>query len=311
VNRHEIKKDSLLQRINKDKSLLIMLIPTIVLLFLFCYLPIYGVLIAFQDYRIGNQILSFSGKTEWVGLDHLKKFINSIFFSRVFGNTIRLSFLNLVFGFWVPIVFALLLNEIRHMWYRRITQTFVYLPYFISTVIVVAMLMSLTSTDGAVNRLLSLFGVEPVNMMNSAKHFDALYVVSNIWQTFGYSSIIYIAAMSSIDPTLYEAATVDGANRMHKMLHITLPGIIPTVIILLILSIGGLLGSNTEKILLMLNPAVVDRADVIGTYVYSVGLQNAKYSYSAAIGLFANIINFILVYGTNIISRRTTEYSLW
>ncbi len=309
--RQEIGTMSLRRRLYRDRWALIMLLPTFILLFLFCYMPIYGILIAFQDYKIGNDILAFNGSTKWVGLDQFKQFINSIFFTRVFGNTLRLSVENLVFGFWVPIIFALLLNEITHVWYKRLTQTFVYLPYFVSTVIVVAMMISITGTEGAVNRILAFFGQESTNMMNDAKSFDGLYVFSNIWQTFGYSSIIYIAAISSIDPTLYEAATVDGANRLHKMIHITLPGIMPTVMILLILSVGGILAANTEKILLMYNSQTMDVADVIGTYVYKTGLQNAKYSYSAAIGLFANIINFVLVFGTNMISRRTTDYSLW
>jgi len=306
-----MKKVPLLSKVIRDRWSLIMLLPTMLLLFLFCYLPIYGVLISFQNYRIGGDILSLRGKTEWVGLFHFTRFLKSIFFTRVFGNTIRLSVETLLFGFWVPVVFALLLNEVRHMGFRRVAQTCVYLPYFISTVIVVAMLISMTGAGGAVNKLLSVFGVEPVEMINSARHFDILYVASNIWQTFGYSSIIYIAAMSSIDPTLYEAATVDGANRLHRVVHITLPGIGPTVAILLILSAGGIMGSNTEKVLLMINPMTTDRADVIGTYVYNIGLRNAQYSYSAAVGLFANVINFVLVFGTNWASRRFTSYSLW
>lgn len=306
-----MKKSTVGAKIIRDQWALIMLLPTLVLLFLFAYLPIYGVLISFQEFKIGNSILGIGGKTEWVGLTHFRKFLTSIFFSRVFGNTIRLSLESLAFGFWVPIAFSLLLNEVRHMGYRRVAQTFVYLPYFISTVIVVALLVSMTGTGGAVNKVLSLFGTEPMDMINDARYFDALYVVSGIWQHFGYSSIIYIAAMSSIDPTLYEAATVDGANRLHRMIHITLPGIVPTIVILLILSVGGLMGSNTEKILLMINPANTDRADVIGTYVYNTGLRDARYSYSSAVGLFANVINFVLVFGTNMLSRRFTEYSLW
>lgn len=171
--------------------------------------------------------------------------------------------------------------------------------------------MSITGSDGAINKFMALFGVEPVTMINSSKHFDFLYIGSNIWQRFGYGTIIYIAAMSAVDPTLYQAATVDGANRLQKMFHITLPSIIPTIIVLLILSIGTLMSARTEKILLMINPLTTDRADVIGTYVYKVGLKDAKYSYSAAVGLFTNIINFVLVFGANLVSRRTTNYSLW
>jgi putative aldouronate transport system permease protein len=305
------RKEPILKRIQRDRWPLVMLLPTIVLLFLFCYLPIYGVVIAFQNYKIGNNILSFDVKTTWVGLKHFVSFVKSIFFVRVFGNTLRLSVETLVFGFWVPIVFAMLLNEIRHMWYKRLTQTFVYLPFFISTVIVVAILITMTSADGIVTRALSIFGFPNTAMLNNGKYFDALYVFSSIWQTFGYSSIIYIAAISALDPALYEAATVDGANRVQKMMHITLPGIMPTAIILLILSAGGLLTSNTDKVLLMLNNMNTDRANVIGTYIYNTGLRNAQYSYSAAVGLFSSLINFALVFGTNMISRRLTDYSLW
>jgi putative aldouronate transport system permease protein len=305
------KKKSLLRRIVQDRWQLLMLVPTIVLMFLFMYLPIYGVLIAFQNYRIGNAIFSLGEKTDWVGLAHFKTFINSIFFSRVFTNTIRLSIKNLAYGFWVPIVFAMLLNEVTHSVFKRLTQTFVYLPHFVSTVIVVAMMMSLTGPSGAVSRLLTLFGEEPSYMINESRYFDTLYVASNIWHSFGYSSIIYIAAIAAVNPSLYEAATIDGANRFHKMAHITFPGILPTIMILLILSVGGIIGSNTEKVLLMYNPRTIDVADVIGTYVYRMGLQNARYSYSSAIGLFTNLVNFVLVFGANQISRRATNYSLW
>ncbi len=285
------------------------LLPTLILMFLFSYLPIYGILVAFQDFRIGNQILST--QTNWVGLQHFQDFISSIFFKRVFGNTLRLSIEMLVFGFWVPIVFALLLNEVRHTLFKKFAQTFVYLPYFISTVVVVAILISLTGMEGSINKIVAFFGGEPTNMMISSRHFDWLYVFSGIWQTFGYSSIIYIASIAGIDPTLYEAATVDGANRLHKMRHITLPSISSTIIVLLILSVGGILNANTEKILLMKTATIADRAEVIGTYVYEIGIKSGKFSYTSAIGVFANIIGFTLVFSTNWLSRKLTDYSLW
>jgi len=286
-----------------------MLLPTIVLLFVFCYLPIYGVVMAFQDYKVGDSLIG--ANTQWVGFKYFAQFFHSIYFGTTFGNTLRLSLETLLFGFWVPIVFALLLNEVRLTWFKRMTQTFVYLPYFISTVVVVALLMTMTSSSGIITQALSIFGFKPVDMINNSKYFDTLYVGSGIWQTFGYSSIIYVAAMASIDPALYEAATVDGANRLHKMLHITLPGIWPTVIILLILAVGQLLNSNTEKVLLMLNSMNTDKANVIGTYIYNTGLRSAQYSYSAAVGLFTNAINFVLVFGANLISRRVSNTSLW
>jgi len=282
-----------------------------VLLFMFNYLPFFGLSIAFQDYQLGKPILSFGDSVTWVGLKHFRDFINSIFFKRVFTNTIRLSVTNLLWGFWVPIVFAILLNEIRTKWYKKTVQTLVYLPYFISTVIVVALLVTLTSPGGVINKVNIALAGKPINYMQDPKYFDFLYVASGIWKSFGYSSIIYLAAISAIDPTLYEAVTIDGGNRYHRMRHVTLPGILPTVVILLILSIGGILGANTEKILLMYNTATMDRADVIGTYVYRIGLINMKYSYTTAVGLFSNIINFCLVIGANLISRKVTDHSLW
>jgi len=303
-------KRSLWSRICEDKHLLIMLLPTIILLILFCYLPFYGLVIAFQNYKVGA-IQVFSPEVEWVGLKHFIAFTKSIFFGRVFGNTIRLSLESILCGFWVPIVFALLLNEIKISWYKKITQTFVYLPYFISTAIVVSMLMTLTASTGVFNRLITALGMESIPFMQSPAWFDVLYVGSGIWQNFGYSSIIYLAAIASTDPSLYEAATVDGANRFHKMWHITIPTILPTIVILLVLEIGGVLGSYTEKVLLMYNPSVMDRADVIGTYVYRTGLVNLQYSYTTAVGLFINIINFILVFGANTLAKKLTDYSLW
>ncbi|MDW7658535.1 MAG: ABC transporter permease subunit [Bacillota bacterium] len=305
------KQIPLMKRIRRDKWQLMMMIPSVVLLVLFSYMPIYGILIAFQDYQIGNRILSFDGTIKWVGLLHFKNFIQSEFFSRVFFNTIRLSLKGLIFGFWVPIVFALTLNEIHHKFYKRLTQTLVYLPYFISLVVVIAMLTTMVSSEGVITRLIVFFGGREINYMRDSASFDTLYIASGVWQSFGYSSIIYLAGIAGIDPTLYEAAVVDGANRFHRMWHITLPGLKPTIAILLILSVGGVLHSNTEKVLLMISPSIVDRAQVIGTYVYELGLRNARYSYTSAIGLFTNIINFFLVFGANMISRRVADYSLW
>jgi len=305
------KKIGFFQHFWRDKWLLLFLLPTIALLIMFNYIPLYGLAMAFQNYHVGGKILAFDGSIEWVGLKHFKDFVTSIFFGRVFGNTLRLSFENILFGFWVPILFALLLNEVKVKWYKKLTQTFVYLPYFVSTVIVVAILMNIVSSNGVLNRLIMLFGGKSIPFMQSAQYFDFMYVVTQIWQTFGYSSIIYLAAIASVDPTLYEACTVDGGNRLHKMWYITLPSILPTAVILLILAIGGVLSSNTEKILLMYSAPIYSKADVIGTYVYRIGLVNAKYSYTTAVGLFSNVVSFTLVFGANMISRKVTDYSLW
>ena len=215
-------KKTFKQRFQEDKWLLAMLLPTLVLLFLFAYIPYYGLVIAFQDYRPGMPMLSFDGSTEWVGLQHFIRFFNSIFFGRIFWNTIRLSLLNLAWGFWVPIVFALLLNEVRVMLYKRVTQTFAYLPYFVSSVIVVSILITLTSNFGVINRVVRALGREPIAFFQDSKYFDGMYVITSIWRTFGYSSILYLAGIAGVDPELYDAVEVDGGNRLRKMWHVTL-----------------------------------------------------------------------------------------
>jgi len=306
-----ISKKTLSKRLNEDKWYLLFILPAIVLLFFFVYRPMYGLLMAFQNYKIGNQILAFDGSINWVGLDHFKRFITSIFFPRIMGNTLRLSILTLVFGCWVPLAVALLLNEIRIRPVKRTMQTVYYLPYFISSAVVVSIITLMFNANGPIAALNVVMGNEAVNFLNDSKYFDAIYVGSGIWQSFGYGSIIYMAAISGVDPALHEAVMIDGGNRWHRMRHVTMPHVMPTFIIILIMSIGGLLGSNTEKILLMYNTYTMDQADVIGTYVYRVGLLGAQYSYSTAVGLFINSVNFLMVFGANWLSRKLTDYSLW
>lgn len=300
-----------LRKLKRDWRMLILLIPTFVLLFIFCYLPMYGLVIAFQNYKLGASLLSFDGSIQWVGIAHFKRFLSSIFFGRIFTNTLRLSVLSILFGFSIPVVFALLLNEIQNKHFKKTVQTFVYMPYFISTVIVVAMILTFVSSDGIVNQLRFLLGHSKIAFINDPKYFDMIYIVSGIWQTYGYSAVIYIAVIASIDPNLYDAATVDGANRLGRMLHITLPGITPTIVILLILSVGGVLNSNTEKIILLYNPSIYEKADVIGSYVYRLGIIEVQYSYTTAVGLFSSVVNFILLFFANTLSKRISDYSLW
>ena len=303
------KKKSFSRRFAEDKWYLAFLLPAVLLLFFFSYLPMYGLAIAFQDYSIGKSLIS--ADSVWVGFKHFRDFFNSVFFSRTFGNTIRLSLESIIFGAWVPLLAALLLNEIRCSWYKRTTQTMFYLPYFVSVAIVVSIMTMLTSSTGPVSMIAQAFGGKATNYMMKPECFDFLYVSSGIWQSFGYNSIIYLAGISGVDPTLYEAATVDGANRLHKMLHITLPQLIPTFITLLVLSLGGVLNTSYEKVLLMYNSATMERADVLGTYIYRIGLIDMKYSYTTAIGLFANVINFALVFFSNKLSNKLTGYGLW
>lgn len=304
-------KTPFLKRVYQDRWYLLFLLPAALLLLLFCYLPMYGLLIAFQDYKIGANILAFDGSVRWVGLANFTEFFNSYFCGRVIKNTLRLSLKFLLYGGWVSPVVAILLNEIRLSWLKRTLQTSYYLPYFISTAIVVAVMTMLVGTSGPIVQVVKLTGGKAANLMNSADSFDALYVISGIWSGFGYSSVMYLAAISNVNVQLYEAVEIDGGNRFHRMWHVTLPAILPTFSILLILQVGGLMNSSFDKIVLMYNTYTMDRADTIGTYIYRVGLQDARYSYTSAVGLFSNIINFVLVCGANWVSNRVSSSGLW
>lgn len=287
------------------------MLPALVIIFIFSYIPMYGIVIAFQKYTPGRPFLAFDGSTRWVGLDHFKEFINSMYFGRLMGNTLKLSLMNLVFGFWVPIVFALLLNEIRHMRYRKFIQTASYLPYFISMVVVAAMLLSFIESNGLINSIIKAFGGTPKAWRTNKDAFPVIYTLTNIWKSFGFNSILYMSAITSIDTSLYESAKLDGAGRGQQMWYITLPSIKPTIAIMLIMAVGGLLNANTELILLIYTSATYETADVIGTYIYRIGIQGGKFSYTTAIGLFATVINFILVFGANKASNALTGTGLW
>ncbi|HHV95977.1 MAG TPA: sugar ABC transporter permease [Clostridiaceae bacterium] len=301
-----INKD-LLKRIYKSRYLYIMLLPTIAFYIIFHYLPMYGIIIAFKDFKASRGILG----SPWVGFKHFEQFFSSYYFFRLIRNTFLLNFYGLIFGFPAPIILAILLNELRSEKFKRFVQSVSYLPHFISVVIVVGFIVDFFSQNGIVNNLLSLFGIEPINFLIEPKWFRPLYVGSGIWQGIGWGSIIYLAAISGIDPELYEAAIIDGAGRFRKIISITIPSIAPTIIIQLIFRIGGMMSVGFEKVFLMYNASTYETADVISTFVYRSGLQRAQYSYAAAVGLFNTIINFILLIGANYISRITTESSLW
>ncbi|NLY17582.1 MAG: sugar ABC transporter permease [Clostridiaceae bacterium] len=305
------KKEYTKAYIKNNIELYIIMLPVLVFLFIFSYIPMYGVLIAFQDYLPGMPFLAFDGSVKWVGLKYIKEFMSSIYFTRLFRNTIILSLYNLAFGFWVPIVFALLLNEIKKARYKIVIQTASYLPYFISSVVVAGMVLSFINVDGIVNNIFSHFGLPRQSFNVNPNAFPVIYTITNIWKSFGWNAIIYMSAISSIDPNLYESAQLDGANRLKQMRYITIPLIMPTVAVLLIFQIGGLLSTNTELILLLYNESVYRTADVIGTYVYRVGMLGGKFSYGTAIGLFTSVINFILLSAANIVSKRISDFGLW
>ncbi|MFY9296749.1 MAG: ABC transporter permease subunit [Caldicoprobacterales bacterium] len=310
MNRQVIDKPykRLWKNIKKDRYLLVLVAPVIIYYFIFNYIPMYGAIIAFKDFSPGDSIL-FS---KWVGLKWFREFFRSVYFGRLISNTFILSGLSLIFSFPVPIIFALLLNEVKRKHLKRVVQTVSYLPHFISLVVMVGIMSNfLSPSDGIINNFLRRLGMEPINFMGEPAWFRPLYIGSGIWQSFGWNSIIYMAALTSIDPQLYEAARIDGCNRWQEMRHITIPGLMPTAIMLLILALGNLMNVGFEKIILMYSPATYNVADVISTYVYRRGILSAQYSFGAAVGLFNSIINFILLITVNKISRRYTQIGLW
>jgi putative aldouronate transport system permease protein len=297
------------ERIKENVQIYSLILPILILLFIFCYIPMYGVVIAFQDYIPGDPILGSGAK--WVGLKYFIRFIQGEYFIRLIRNTLVLSGLNLLFGFTLPILFALLLDQIRALNFRKFVQTASYLPYFISTVIVAGMVISFIDTTGLVTTLLSKFGLERMNYRLSKTAFPAIYTITNVWKSFGFGSILYFATITSIDPGLYESAKIDGANRLQQVLYITLPGIQRIIAINLIMAIGGILGTNTDLILLLYHSATYEVADVIGTYVYRLGILGGEFSYTAAVGLFMSVIGFALTFTANKISNKLTDFGLW
>jgi putative aldouronate transport system permease protein len=293
---------------NRSKYLWLMFLPCLVYYLVFRYAPMFGLVITFKNYNTFKGILA----SEWVGFKYYRLFFENPDFFLLLRNTIMLGFYKLVFGFPAPIVLALLLNELKHAVFKRFVQTVSYLPHFISNVIVAGMVvMFLSPTGGLVNRLLGAFGIGPINFMMNPDLFRPIYVASEIWQSAGWESIIYLAALTSVDPQLYEAADIDGANRWRKMWHVTLPGIAPTIVILLILNVGKVLEIGFEKVYLMSNPAIYETADIISTYVYRVGLEQGQFSYGAAIDVFTGIVSLIFIYSANFVSRKLSENSLW
>jgi putative aldouronate transport system permease protein len=291
----------------RNRWIYLMLLPVVVYYAVFQYGPMYGIQIAFKDYSPVKGMWN----SPWVGFQYFSDFFHSFYFRRTLQNTLMLSVLDLIFTFPAPIVLALLLNEIRRAWFKRTVQTITYMPHFISIVVVVGMMVDFLASDGLVNQVLGYFGIGSVTFMQESGWFRPLYIGSGIWQQVGWGSIIYLAAISNIDPSLYEAAKVDGASRWKQTLNITIPGMIPIIVILFILKVGSTMVVGDEKILLMYSPPVYDTADVIGTYVFRKGIVDFNYSFSAAVGLFNSIINFTLLITANTISKRLSENKLW
>ena len=291
----------------RNYSLYILLSFVLAFYFLFHYKPMYGALIAFQDYRPADGIAG----SQWVGLKHFRRFFAGPYAMRLIRNTFLISLYDLIFGFPAPILLALLLNEVRNQPFKRTVQTITYLPHFISLIVIVGMVKQFSATNGLFNDLIVFFGGDRAPLLMNPGNYRPLYVGSGIWQSIGWNSIIYLAALSGVDPQLYESARIDGAGRWKLMKHITIPGITPTIIIMLILRIGSLMSVGYEKTILMYNDAILSTADVISSYVYRVGILEASWSFSTAVGLFNSAINFLLVIFANTISRKVSETSLW
>lgn len=292
----------------RDWDLLLIISLPFAYYILFRYLPMYGIILAFKDFSVRKGILG----SAWVGLKWFDQFFSSPYFFRLLRNTFLLSVYTIIFSFPVPIVFAVLLSEIRHRWYQRFAQTASYLPYFISMVVAMGMVVNfLNPEEGVVNILLAKLGIAPVDFMNTARWFRGVYVVSGIWQTFGFNAILYLAAITSIDVQLFEAATMDGATRLQKIRYITIPCITSTIVILLILNLGNMLNVGFEKIILLYTPATYETADVISTYVYRRGILENNFGFGTAVGLFNSVINLVLIYLFNRVARKLSDVSLW
>lgn len=291
-----------------NKYLWLLFLPCLIYYLVFRYAPMFGLVITFKDYNLFKGIWA----SDWVGFKYYRMFLHNPDFWPLMRNTFLLGFYNLLFGFPAPIILALLLNEVRKKAVKRFVQSVSYLPHFISNVIVASMvIMFLSPTGGLVNNILQSFGFDPINFMNKPEMFRGIYVISEIWQHIGWETIIYLAALTAVDPQLYEAANIDGANRMRRIWHVTLPGISAVIVITLILNIGSVLEIGFEKVYLMQNPAIYDTADIISTYVYRIGLVKGNFSYGSAIGLFMGVISLIFIYSANWFSKRISETSLW
>jgi putative aldouronate transport system permease protein len=288
-------------------QLLIFCIPAVVYMLLFNYGPIWGIQIAFKKFSAARGIIG----SRWIGLDNFIRYFTSPYFTRTFFNTLKLSFLQLLIGFPVPIILALMLNQVEHSWYKRFVQTVTYAPHFISVVVMAGMIMLFLSPSvGIVNNVLRRFGIEPVFFMIKPEIFPWIYVLSGIWQNAGWGMIIYLAAISSIDPTLYEAAIIDGANRLQRIAYIDIPSILPTIVIVLVLRVGRLMDVGWQKAYLLQNQLNLPASELIQTYVYKIGILQGEYHYSAAIGLFNSIINLVLIYSVNSVAKRLRQETL-
>ncbi|MBB6729367.1 ABC transporter permease [Cohnella zeiphila] len=303
---HRLK--SLRKSLRKNWDLYLLIAPVLAYFIVFHYFPMYGLQIAFKNFVAVKGIWG----SPWIGLDHFQRFFDSYYFGRLIKNTLGISLYELAVGFSAPLLLALMINEVRRKTFRKLVQTVTYAPHFLSTVVLVGMVMMFLSPQkGIVNHILVFLGGHSVSFMTEPEWFKTIYVFSGVWQSAGWGSIIYLAALAGIDQGLHEAAIIDGASRLRRIWHINLPGILPTIVILLILNLGNVMGVGFEKVYLMQNNLNKESSDVIATYVYQMGILGAQYSFSAAVGLFNSVVNFVLLIGVNAFARRMNDTSLW
>lgn len=295
------------QILKKNWVCYLFILPMLIYVIIFNYIPMYGIQLAFKDYRVADGIWG----SAWVGLKHFKTFFESYQFKDLLWNTLSLSLYSLIAGFPMPIIFALLLNYITNVKLKKVVQMVTYAPHFISTVVYCGMILIFLSSDGVINQLLKLIGIDSVAFLTNPSNFRHIYVWSGVLQNIGWGSIMYISVLTSVDPTLHEAATVDGATRFQRLLHIDLPAIVPTMVIMLIMRAGEIMDLGFEKAFLLQNNINLDYSEIIATYVYKIGIQGGQFSYSSAIGLFNNVINMVLLVVVNKIAKKVSDVSLW
>ena len=310
VNRMKKNFGNQLKRVERDMkmnwTLYLLILPVVAFYILFCYKPMYGALIAFQNYKPAKGF-----GYEWVGMKHFLKFFKSPYVWRLIRNTFTISFLQLIFAFPASIILALLLNELRHERFKRITQMAMHLPHFVSMVVVCGLVKQFCMSSGLITDIIVFFGGKRVNLLQRPELYRPIYILSEVWKNLGWNSLIYVAALSGVDAALYDAASVDGANKWQQTIHVTLPGILPTIVVMLILNVGRMMSLGYEKTLLLYNETIYDTADILSSYIYRYGLVEHNWSYSTAIGLFNSLVNVALVLTANWVSKKVTENSLW
>ena len=303
---NKTKTKTLLKQVYRHRMLYVMILPSIITLFIFHYIPIYGVQIAFRDYQTKAGILG----SEWVGLKHFKTFFNYPYFKRIFWNTLSVSLASLL-NFPFPILFALMLNEMRSNRMRKVCQTITYAPHFVSTVLVCSMTILFLSREGLFNIVGGLMGAEPADLMSNPSAFPWIYSISGLWTQLGWGTIIYTATLSGVSQELIEASKIDGATRLQIIWNVHLPHLKPTIVTMFILRIGQLMSVGFEKVFLLQNPLNMEASSIISTYVYNIGIEGQQFSYAAAIGLFNNVINIIMIVIANVVSKKVTQVGLW